>query len=185
MSIPAWIAIGVAVAVLLYVITVFNRLVRLRNLTREGWSGIDVQLRRRFDLIPNLVNTVRAYARHEQSVLEEVTERRAASMAANGVQAQSRAEGALSGALTRLLAVSEAYPELKADANFRELQGELSEVEEQIQLARRYYNGCVREMNTQVESFPSNVVAKLFGFQPALYFALDAPEQADVPVVNL
>lgn len=185
MSVAAWIATLLGAVLVVYVIVVFNRLVRLRNMTREGWSGIDVQLRRRADLIPNIVATVKGYAQHEQSVLEEVTARRAASMTASGVAEQERAEGALTGALGRLFAVAEAYPELRADANFRALQSELTDTEDHIQMARRYYNGCVRELNTLIESFPSVLVAKPFGFKQASYFALDSADQAAAPQVKL
>ncbi len=185
MPASAWIAASIAAVIILYTIVTFNRLIRLRNMAREGWSGIDVQLRRRTDLIPNIVATVQGYAQHEKSVLEEVTACRAASMQVNGVSEQAHAQGALSGALGRLFAVAEAYPELRADANFRALQEELAQTEDQIQMARRYYNGCVRELNTLIESFPSILVAKPFGFSVAAYFALDNAEQAAVPKVVL
>jgi len=185
MSVSGWIALLIAAAIILYIVLTFNRLVRLRNMAREGWSGIDVQLRRRADLIPNLVATVRGYAQHEQSVLEEVTACRSASLQVESVSEQARAQGALSGALGRLFAVAEAYPELRADANFRALQEELGDTEDQIQMARRYYNGCVRELNTLIESFPSILVARPFGFSVAAYFALDSADQAAVPKVVL
>ena len=185
MSVPAWITALVVAALAVYVVVIFNRLIRLRNMTREGWSGIDVQLRRRADLIPNLVATVKGYAEHERTVMEEVTARRSATLNVTGVPEQAQAQRELSGALGRLFAVAEAYPQLRADANFRALQSELAETEDHIQMARRYYNGCVRELNTLIESFPSIIVAKSFGFAVAPYFALDNAEQAAVPKVAL
>src|SRR3954452_9352352 len=138
-----WIVIAVLVAIALYAIVVFNRLTRQRNMVREGWSGIDVQLRRRADLIPNLVATVKAYAAHERGVFEDVTAQRSSMFAAGDLSAKAAAERALQGSLGRLFAVAEAYPELKANQNFLELQGQLSDIEDQLQMARRYYNGTV------------------------------------------
>lgn len=174
----------VAVAVLGYVIVTYNALVRLRNLAREGWSGIAVQLRRRTDLVPNLVETVKAYAAHEKNVFDDIAARRAGSINATGVAQQVQAEQALSQSLGRLMAVAEAYPDLKADANFRSLQGTLGEIEDQLQMARRYYNGTARELNIRVESFPSNLVAGAFGFEHQTYFELDNPTEAAVPHVS-
>lgn len=185
MSITGWVGTAVGAVLVIYIIVVFNRLVRQRNMTREGWSGIDVQLRRRFDLIPNLVETVKAYASHEKSVLEEVTERRASSMKAGSVADHAQAETALSGALGRVFALAEAYPDLKADVNFRSLQSELTATEDQIQMARRYYNGCVRDLNILIESFPSILVAKSFGFKQASYFELGEPAAAEAPHISL
>ena len=145
-----WMIAAVVVMVVIYAIVVFNRFIRQRNVVREGWSGIDVQLRRRTDLVPNLVETVKAYAAHERSLFEDVTKNRASSIAASDVGGQATAERALSGALGRLMAVAEAYPQLKADKNFLDLQARLSEVEDQIQMARRYYNGTVRNLNTSI-----------------------------------
>src|SRR5262249_60394176 len=136
-----WIIIGILLAILLYAVAVYNRLVRQRNLVREGWSGIDVQLKRRTDLVPNLVETVKAYAAHERGVLEDVTNKRATSIAADNVAGQADAERALQGSLARLFALAEAYPALKADKNFLSLQQELTEIEDQLQMARRYSNG--------------------------------------------
>jgi LemA protein len=187
MSTNAWIAVAVVVivlAILLYLISTYNHLVRNRNLTREGWSGISVQLRRRVDLIPNLVETVKAYAAHEKGIFEDISARRAMSMQASSVTDQVQAEKALSGALGRLFAVAEAYPDLKADANYRGLQEELSSIEDQIQMARRYYNGAARELNILVESFPSVLVAGAFGFKTEPYFELADPSEAAVPHVS-
>ena len=168
-----WMIAAVVVMVVVYAIVVFNRLIRQRNVVREGWSGIDVQLRRRTDLVPNLVETVKAYAAHERGLFEDVTKNRASSIAASDVGGQAAAERALSGALGRLMAVAEAYPQLKADKNFLDLQAQLSEVEDNIQMARRYYNGTVRNLNISIQSFPDTVVARPLGFREEPYFDLD------------
>jgi LemA protein len=179
-----WIIAAVAVAVLLYAIFVFNRLIRGRNVVREGWSGIDVQLRRRTDLVPNLVEAVKGYAAHERGLFEDVTRQRASSIAASDVQGQAAAERALQGSLARLMAVAEAYPELKANRNFLDLQNQLAEVEDQIQMARRYYNGAVRNLNISIQSFPDVLVARLMGFREAEFFELDDRAQAAAPQVS-
>jgi LemA protein len=171
------------VAAALYVAFYYNRLVRARNMLQEGWSGIDVQLRRRADLVPNLVETVKGYAAHEHGIFEDLADKRAQSLAANSVTGQIAAEQAMQGALGRLFAVAEAYPALKADANFRQLQTELEQIEEELQLARRYYNGVAREMNTRVQSFPGNLVAAGFGFTTASYFELGDEAARAVPKV--
>ena len=176
-----WIILAVLAVAAIYVVGVFNRLVRLRNLAREGWSGIDVQLKRRTDLVPNLVETVKGYAAHERSVFEEVTATRTSSIAANNVTAQSSAEQALQSSLGKLFAVAEAYPELKADKNFLALQQQLADIEDQLQMARRYYNGTVRNLNTAIQSFPANVLAGMFGFHEQPFFELDDRSQAAVP----
>jgi LemA protein len=178
-----WIILVVLGAMVLYVIFVFNRLVRQRNLAREGWSGIDVQLKRRADLVPNLVETVKAYAAHERTVLEEVTQSRATSIAADNVAGQASAERALQGALGRLFAVAEAYPQLKADKNFLELQQQLAEIEDQLQMARRYYNGTARNLNISIHSFPNNLIAGLLGFREQPFFELDDRSEAAAPAV--
>lgn len=167
-----------------WLVGIYNGLVRKRNLVQEGWSGIDVQLKRRADLIPNLVETVKGYASHERAALDRVTELRAESMKAQAPAEKGRVEGMLSGALGNLLAVAENYPDLKASQNFIELQGSLADVEEQIQFARRYYNGAVRDLNIAVESFPSNLVANAFGFKQAEFFELADPGDRAVPQVN-
>jgi LemA protein len=148
-----WIIIAIVAAIAIYAIAIFNRLVRLRNMVREGFSGIDVQLRRRTDLVPNLVETVKAYAAHERDVLEEVAATRASSIAANDVPGQAAAARALQAALGRLFALAEAYPQLKADKNFLELQNQLAEIEDQLQMARRYYNGTVRDLTSRSSRF--------------------------------
>jgi LemA protein len=178
-----WIITAVVVAIALYAIFVFNRLVRLRNLAREGWSGIDVQLKRRSDLVPNLVATVKAYAAHERTVLEEVTASRQSSIAADDVARRASAENALGGALGRLFAVAEAYPQLKADQNFLALQQQLAEIEDQLQMARRYYNGTVRNLNISIQSFPDNLLAGVLGFREQSFFELEDRAQAATPAV--
>jgi LemA protein len=182
-----WIFLIAAAAVALYAIFVFNRLVRTRQMANEAWSGIDVQLKRRSDLVPNLVETVKGYATHERELLARVTELRNAARALpdSDIEGRAKAEGALSAALGRLLAVAENYPDLKASANFLELQQELSRLESELQMARRYFNGTVRDLNTMVESVPSNIIANLFGFQPRGYFELADANERVVPGVNL
>ena len=178
-----WIILALVIAVAVYAIAAYNRLVRQRNLVREGWSGIDVQLKRRTDLIPNLVETVKAYAAHERGVFEDVTEKRATSISADNVAGQANAERALQGSLARLFAVAEAYPALKADQNFLSLQQELAEIEDQLQMARRYYNGTVRNLNISIQSFPSNLVAGPLGFRQEPFFELDDRSEAAAPAV--
>lgn len=182
-----WIVAGVLVVVALYAIVVFNRLVGLRQMANEAWSGIDVQLRRRADLVPNLVDTVKGYAAHERTTLEDVVRLRqqAGAVASGDVAGRAQVEGALSLALGKLMAVAEAYPDLKASANFLELQQQLAELENEIQMARRYYNGAVRNLNTAVQSFPSSIVAGVGGFATRSYFELSGPGEAAVPQVAL
>jgi LemA protein len=181
-----WIVLALIALIGLYLVYIYNDLVRKRQMVREGWSGIDVQLKRRSDLIPNLVEAVKGYATHERAALEAVTEMRAqaAGLDPADVAGRARAEGMLSQALGRLFAVAEAYPDLKASANFRELQSSLESVEDALQLARRYYNGAVRALNVVVESFPSNLVAGRFGFTQEEYFEIDDPAERAVPKVR-
>jgi LemA protein len=182
-----WVILSVAVATVVYAIFVFNGLVRTRQMANEAWSGIDVQLKRRSDLVSNLVDTVEGYASHERSVLEEVTRMRGAARALpeGNVAARARAEAALSASLDRLFALAENYPDLKASANFLELQRQLTALENELQMARRYYNGAVRNLNVLVQSFPSNLIAGFFGFGTRDFFELvDAGERA-VPQVDL
>ncbi len=181
-----WIILAVVVAALVYAIVVYNRLVRTRQMSEEAWSGIDVQLKRRSDLVPNLVDSVKGYAAHERSVLQEVTELRDAARAlpADDIARRGQAEGALSAALGRLFAVAENYPDLKASANFLQLQQQLSDLENEIQMARRYYNGAVRNLNVLVQSFPSSLIAGMFGVAQRDYFELAANEGA-LPQVDL
>lgn len=180
-----WVLLLAAAAVALYAIVLFNRLVRTRQMVNEAWSGIDVQLKRRSDLVPNLVETVKGYATHERSVLTEIVELRnsARALPDTDVEGRAKAEGALSAALGRLFALAEAYPDLKASTNFLELQNELSRLETEIQMARRYYNGAVRNLNTMVEQVPSNIIARLFGFGPRSYFELADVAERAVPRV--
>lgn len=166
-------------------VLIYNALVRGRLLVREGFSGIDVQLKRRHDLIPNLVSAVKGYAAHENRVLEEVTRLRALAQKDATLKEKEQDENSLSGALGSLLAVAESYPDLKADTGFLDLQRQLSDVEDDLQKARRYYNGTVRDYNTQVESFPSLLVAKAFGFPREEFFELERIEEAAVPKVDL
>lgn len=180
------IILAIVVAAVGYAIFIYNDLVSKRQLKEEGWSGIDVQLKRRTDMIPNLMETVKGYMGHERETLEAVTNARAAATAgANaGPAERSQLEGALSGALGKLLAIAEAYPDLKANTTFLEFQSALQNVEDEIQLARRYYNGSVRNLNTAVESFPSNVVANAFKFEKAEYFELENEADRAVPSVK-
>jgi LemA protein len=178
-----WIVLGVLAAIVLVVIVIFNRLVRQRNMVREGWSGIDVQLKRRTDLVPNLIETVKGYASHERNLFEEVTRQRAGSIAADTVHDQAAAEKALQGSIGKLMAVAEAYPQLKANQNFLELQKQLADIEDQLQMARRYYNGSVRNLNISIESFPGVLIARSLGFKEEPFFELDDRSQAAAPQV--
>ena len=172
-------ALGVIVAVL------YNRLIRSRNRVSTAWSDIDVQLQRRHDLIPQLVKAVDAYAKYEKATLEAVTELRAEAMRVVDVNARGEAEQALGEGVSRLLALAESYPDLKANENFMKLQSELVETENYLQFARRYYNGSVRDYNTMTETVPSNVIAGLFGFKTREFFQKTADEAANVPLVKL
>ena len=182
------IAIGIVVALVvliaLYAIGIYNRLVKGKNLVAEGWSGIDVQLKKRYDLIPNLVETVKGYAAHEKETFESVTRARTAAQQATTVEGHQAAEKQLSGALMNLIAVAERYPELKANTNFLELQSTLNQVEGDIEKSRRYYNGTVREQNTLIESFPSNLIANSYGFSKAVLFELENPAERTAPTVK-
>jgi LemA protein len=179
-----WIFLGITLVVALWAVAVYNRLVKNRNLVLEGWSGIDVQLKRRYDLIPNLVETVKGYAGHEKDVLEKVVELRNAAARAETAGEKAPIENMLTQTLRQLFALAEAYPDLKANQNFLDLQGKLSEIEEQIQLARRYYNGTARDMNILVQSFPSNIIARSFGFAEAEYFEIELATEREAPRVQ-
>jgi LemA protein len=174
--------IVIAVLLALYVIVTYNGLVRLRNRIQNAWAQIDVQLRRRYDLIPNLVETVKGYAAHEKGTFEAVTQARANAINAEGPADQARAENMISGALKSLFAVSEAYPDLKANQNFLSLQEELSGTEGRISYARQYYNDAVLRMNTKIQSFPSNILANMFGFKEHEYFEADEGSRGPVSV---
>ena len=185
MSTGILIAIGGAVVVFAVIVALYNALVRGKNMVDEAWSSIDVQLKRRHDLVPNLVSAVRQYASHEKGLFEEVSAARARSLSAQGdVAAQAKAENLLSGALGKLFAIAEAYPELKASENYRQLQQSLATLEDEIQMARRYYNGAAREQNDRVRQFPGNLVAGFFHFAPVAYFELDSPAERAVPDVG-
>lgn len=167
---PLWIILLVVAAVAIYAVVLYNRLVALRQRRENAFSDIDVQLKLRSDLVPNLVETVKGYATHEREVLDRVTTARASALHANGTQERAAAEGALSGALANLFAVAENYPDLKANTNFQELQRELSDIENKIAAARRFFNNATNEYNTATEQFPSVLVANAFGFQKAAFF---------------
>ena len=160
----SWIIITILVVVALWIIMAFNGLVMLKNRAKEAWADIDVQLKRRYDLIPNLVETVKAYATHERELFLKVTQARTAAMGATGLKDKAEAENALSGTLKSLFAVAENYPDLKASTNFLALQNELTDTEDKIQAARRFYNTNVRDLNIKIESFPANLIAKSFNF---------------------
>ena len=173
-----WIILGIVVVVLLWAVAIYNGLVQLKVRSDGAWSDIDVQLKRRYDLIPNLVATVKGYAAHESATFEKVTEARAKAMQAGSPAEKGAAENMLTGALKSVFAISEAYPELKANQNFLSLQAELSDTENKIQAARRFYNGNVRDLNTLVETFPPNVIANIFHFGPMEFFELSESESA-------
>ena len=180
------IGIIILVAIAAYAAYAYNALVRSRQMAREAWSGIDVQLKRRADLIPNIVETVKGYANHEADTLREVTEMRSRvqSLPSGDIAARSAAEGMLSQALGKLFALAESYPELKANQNFMELQSTLSEIEGEIQMSRRYYNGAARDLNVKIESFPSNIIAGTFGFKHADYFEIEDAADRALPKVE-
>ncbi len=173
----------VAVIAVFAVIT-YNRLVGLRQRSEEAWSDIDVQLKRRTDLVPNLVETVKGYAAHEKTTLDQVVRARGAAMAATSPASRAEAENQLTGALRQLFALSESYPDLKANQNFQSLQLSLNEIEDAVQNSRRYYNAVVRDLNTAIESFPSNLIASFGRFLKRQYFELDRPEDRQVPRVS-
>ena len=184
MSLVLWVVLGGIVAAALAGIYFYNQLVARRQRVLEGWSGIDVQLKRRSNLIPNLVSTVKGYVTHEKDVLEAVTEQRTRAEAATTPGERQQAEGGLSTALMRLFAVAENYPDLKANANFIELQSTLSDLEDQIQKARRYYNGSARDLNTMIQAFPSNLVAGWFHFELAEYYEVEHAGDRLLPKVT-
>jgi len=173
-----YIVLGIIVVVVLWAVFAYNRFVTFVNRVKEAWADIDVQLKRRYDLIPNLVASVKGYAAHEAGTLQKVTDARTKAMGASTVAEHAEAENMLTGALKSLFAVSEAYPDLKANTNFVELQRELSDTENKIQAARRFYNGVVQELSVALESFPSNIVGKVFGFTARDYFELGEGENA-------
>jgi len=178
------IVIALAVIFLLYGVSIYNQLVKLRNLVQEAWSSIDVMLKKRHDLIPNLVETVKGYATHERETLDSVTRARAQAVGANSVESKEAAEKNLNQAMVNLLAVAEQYPDLKANTNFQQLQSELTSIENDIEKSRRYYNGTVRDNNTLVESFPSNIIANMYKFVKSPFFELENAAEREVPTVK-
>jgi len=175
---------GLALLVVGWLILTYNGLVRLRNGVKNAWAQIDVQLRRRYDLIPNLVETVKGYAAHEKETFENVVKARQAGIDASNVKEQGQAENMITGALRQLFALSEAYPDLKANQNFLALQEELASTENKIGFARQYYNDSVQTFNTRQQMFPANMVAKMMGFEPRDFFELEEPEMREVPKVE-
>src|SRR5213596_1025538 len=184
MTIVIIVIVAIVVIAVAYTIATFNGLIRLQNRANEGFSDIDVQLKRRHDLIPNLVETVKGYAAHERQVLENVTAARSNAVAASGPEAQAQAENALTGALRQLFAVAENYPDLKASRNFLELQNEITDTEDKIQAARRFYSMTVRDLNIKIETFPSSVIANMRGIEQRQFFELDEPADREVPAVS-
>jgi LemA protein len=177
-----WIILAIIVIAVIWVIGIYNGLVRLKNRVDEAWSDIDVQLKRRYDLIPNLVNTVKGYATHEREVFEKVTEARTRAMGAQSAADKAQAENALSQTLKSLFAVAENYPDLKANQNFLELQRELTDTEDKIQAARRFYNGNVRDFNTKIQIFPNNMIAGSLGYASREFFEAEEGEKEPVKV---
>ena len=178
-----WVIIGIVVALVLFLIFAYNRLVRLRQRTNAAWSQIDVQLKRRHDLIPNLVETVKGYAAHERQTFEAVTQARTQGMNAQGVAEQAQAENALTAAIGRLFAVAEAYPQLRATENFQQLQAQLADVEQKIAVSRQVYNDTVLSYDNALETVPTNIVAGLFGFRPQAYFETEGAAR-EAPAVQ-
>jgi len=179
-----YIILAIAALIILWAIVVFNGFVRLKHRVNEAWSDIDVQLKRRHNLIPNLIETVKGYAKHEKGVFEKVTEARTKAVSAKGVEEKGKAENMLSNTLKTLFAVAENYPDLKANANFLELQRELSDTENKVQAARRFYNGNVRDINIKVEHFPSRIIAGIFSFKKRGFFEIEEAEERTVPKVQ-
>ncbi|MBF8456834.1 LemA family protein [Kaistella sp. G5-32] len=178
------IIVALVVLFFMYGIGIYNRLVKVKTMVQEAWSSIDVMLKKRHDLIPNLVETVKGYATHERATFDSVTRARAAAMSANGIQEKEAAEKNLNQAMMNLNAVAEQYPDLKANSNFLQLQGELSVLEGDIEKSRRYYNGTVRENNILVDTFPSNIIANMFKFTKSVFFELDNVAERAVPTVT-
>lgn len=173
---------GVVLAVGLWLISSYNSMVKLRNMVRNSWAQIDVQLKRRFDLVPNLVETVKGYAAHEKEVLEKVTQARSMVQSAQSIEQRQQAENQLTNTLRSLFAVAEAYPQLKANDNFRDLQQQLSELEEKIAFARQFFNDTTMKYNTTIQSFPTNLLAGMFGFQALPFFEVDDVQRQAVQV---
>jgi LemA protein len=183
MTIGGWIFLLVVAGLIFVIVAAYNKLVGLRQRSEEAWSDIDVQLKRRSDLVPNLVETVKGYAAHEKTTLDAVVKARGAAMTAQTPDARAQAENALTGALRQLFALAEAYPDLKANQSFAQLQASLSEIENTIQDSRRYYNAVVRDLNTTIDTTPTNFVASFFRFAKRQYFELDSPQERQAPRV--
>jgi len=179
-----WIILLVLAAVIVAVIAIYNSLIRLRVQCDNAWADIDVQLKRRYDLIPNLIETVKGYASHERKTLEDLVNARNRAMSAQGPAAKGEAEGMLTQALKSLFALAEAYPQLRAVESFTQLQGSLNQIEDAVQNARRYYNAVVRDLNTRIAQFPSNLIADFFAFRPREFFELTAAAEREVPRVS-
>jgi LemA protein len=182
-----WVLVGLVAVVVLWLIATFNGLISLKNRTQEAWSDIDVQLKRRYDLIPNLVKTVQGYAKHEKEIFENVTKARSEALGAKGVKEQQKAENQLTEALKSVFAVAENYPQLRATENFQQLQAELTDTEDKIEASRRFYNGNVRDFNTKTQVFPNNMVAGILGFKAFDLFEIEESQKAaakDAPKVD-
>lgn len=179
-----YIIIGIVAFIIFYFIFAYNGLVKYRNRAKEAWSDIDVQLKRRYDLIPNLVETVKGYAAHEKTAFENVTKARAMALGAQGLEEKGKAENMLTGALKSIFAIAEAYPQLKANENFIELQRELSDTENKIQAARRFYNSNIMALNTLIESFPQNIIAGAFKFEKEKFFEIEESAEKELPKVS-
>ena len=184
MEIYLWIALGILIILGLWIVMIYNGLVRLKVRTNEAWADIDVQLKRRHDLIPNLVETVKGYAAHERELFEKVTQARANAMNAQNPEEKGQAESMLTGALKSLFAVSENYPQLRANENFLELQRELSDTENKIQAARRFYNGNVRDLNTKIQVFPDSIVANMLNIKKKEFFEIEEPKEKEAVKVE-
>jgi LemA protein len=184
MSTTAWIVLGIIALLVIWVIILYNGLVAMRQRVNQAFADVDVQLKQRHDLVPNLVETVKGYAAHEDKLFRDLAELRAKSISGGSVTEQSQVSQAMTGMLGRLFAIAEAYPELKADANFRDLQDKLAGVEDEIQLSRRYYNGAVRNFNTMIESFPTNIISGFFQFTKAEFFEIGDQAARQVPKVE-
>jgi LemA protein len=179
-----YVLLGVVAVLIIWLWATYNNLITARNQVDEAWSDIDVKLKRRYDLIPNLVETVKGYATHEREVFENVTKARSMAMGAQGAEAKGQAENQLTGALKSLFAIAENYPQLKASENFAKLQDELSDTENKIQAARRFYNGNVRDFNTKLQVFPTNMIANGFGFKAREFFEIEEPAQREAVKVE-
>jgi LemA protein len=184
MGIPVMIFLAAVGVIVVFIIVSYNRLVSLTQRSQSAWSDVDVQLKRRTDLVPNLLESVKGYAAHERGTLDAVVKARGAAVAAQTPESRAQVEGQLGQALRGLFALAESYPDLKATANFQSLQASLGEIEEAVQNARRYFNAVIRDLNTAIQEFPSNIVAGFFQFKPYAYFELDRPDERQVPKVS-